>query len=343
MRRDSGAERMDDSSIEASGGGFPHEAADAIVAEAAASYFAACRERVDGFVDANFSFLGSARLHRHAVGWDLLKAPANVALSIPQIGLKLAAAGARALGRTEAGDALAARNLFFDTAVARELRWRIMTELLHLPVSDDGRASRRDGLAEAILADPRVRALLVEAGEVAAARQHDPVFRGRLEAALTEYAGTRSAAAEITTALITLGTGAAAFKTATPGAIALGPVIAGTLAQSAAVASFPLGATAGGLWYGLFPVQASPFLVAGATAGVLGVAAIATAFAGILADPVQRALGLHRRRLLALIDGLEAAFRRSDSRGFVAYDLYVARLIDLGDILLGITRNLRTG
>ena len=88
-----------------------------------------------------------------------------------------------------------------------------------------------------------------------------------------------------------------AFQKATPGAIALGPVIAGTLAQSSAISSFPLGATAGGFWYGVFPAQASPFLVAGATAGVLGVAAIATAFAGIISDPVQRALGLHRRRL----------------------------------------------
>jgi hypothetical protein len=321
--------------------GLRRGVADEIVADASAVYFDGCRERVDGFIDANFSFLGSAKLHRHAVGWDLLKAPANVALSVPQIGLKLAAGTARALGRRETAAALAARNLFFDTAVARELRWRIMTELLRLPVAEDGRESRVDGLAEAILADPRVQALLVEAGEAAAARQDDPAFRARLEAALTEYAGTRSAAAEITTALITLGTGAAAFKTATPGAIALGPVLAGTLAQSAAVSSFPLGASAGGLWYGLFPVQASPFLVAGATAGVLGVAALATAFAGILSDPVQRALGLHRRRLLALIAGLEAAFRQSDERGFVAYDLYVARLLDLGDILLGITRNLR--
>ena len=325
------------------GAGFSRSQADAIVAEAASAYFDGCRARVDGFIDANFSFLGSARLHRHAMGWDLLKAPANVALSIPQIGLKLAAGTARALGRTETAEALAARNLFFDTAVARELRWRILTELLRLPVADGARVSRTDGLAEAILADPRVQTLLVEAGEVAAARQDDPLFRDKLETALTEYAGTRSAAAEITTALITLGTGAAAFKTATPGALALGPVIAGTLAQGAAVASFPLGATAGGLWYGLFPVQASPFLVAGATAGVLGVAAIASAFAGILADPVQRALGLHRRRLLALIASLESAFHQSDSRGFVAYDLYVARLLDLGDILLGITRNLRTG
>jgi hypothetical protein len=316
--------------------------ADAIVADAARIYFDGCRGRIDGFVERNFSIAGSARLHGRAVGWDLLKAPANVALSIPQIGLKLGAAAARRLGRPATAARLGRRNLFLDTAVARELRWRLMTDLLRLPATDGDRVSPTDALAEAILAQPRVQAILAEAG-AAAARSADPAFRARLEAALTEYTGTRAAAAEITTGLIALGTGAVAFQKATPGAIALGPAIAGSLAHGSAVAGFPLGATAGGLWYGVFPVQASPFLVAGATAGVLGVAAIATAFAGMISDPAQRALGLHHRRLAALIDGLEQAFTQGDARGFVAYDLYVARLMDLTDLLIGVTRTFRTG
>ena len=78
--------------------GLDRREADAIVAEAARTYFDGCRSRIDAFVDRNFSVVGSARLHGRAVGWDLLKAPANVALSIPQIGLKLSAAAARRLG-----------------------------------------------------------------------------------------------------------------------------------------------------------------------------------------------------------------------------------------------------
>ena len=76
---------------------------------------------------------------------------------------------------------------------------------------------------------------------------------------------------------------------------------------------------------------------------MLGVAAIATAFAGMVSDPVQRALGLHHRRLTALVDGLERAFTARRRRGFVAYDLYVARLMDLSDLLLGIARAFRSG
>lgn len=319
------------------------EAADTIVAEAARDYFAGCRDRVGPFVDANFSLAGSARLHRRAVGWDLLRAPANLALSLPQVGLKLGAAAARGLGRRAAADRLDRQNLFLQTAVARELRWRLMTELLRQPFEDGDRVARADGLAEAILAHPRMQELLEAAGAATAAHSEDPAFRDRLDAALTEYAGTRAAAAEITTGLLALGGGAMAFKQLTPGALALGPAIAASLAHGAAVASFPLGATAGGLWYGLFPAAASPALVAGATAGVMGAAALATAFAGMIADPVQRALGLHARRLHALIDALEAGFAGGDAAGFVAYDLYVARLMDLGDVLVGIARAFRQG
>lgn len=322
--------------------GMARGEADAIVAAAAREYFSGCRERIDGFVDANFSLVGSARLHRHALGWDLLKAPANVALSVPQILLRVGAGTARRLGSRGVARRLD-RDIFLETAVARELRWRIMTDLLRLPFVDGDRVARRDGLAEAILAQPDVQALLAAAGKAAAAGADDPAFRARLEAALAGYTGTRAAAAEITTGLIALGTGALAFQKATPGALALGPVLAGTLAQSSAIASFPLGATAGGLWYGVFPAQASAGLVAGATAGVMGVAALATAFAGMVSDPVQRATGLHRRRLLALVASLESSFRADDPKGFVAYDLYVARLMDLGDLLIGLSRGLRTG
>ena len=265
--------------------GFPRSEADDIVAEAARGYFEGCRVRIDAFVERNFSIAGAARLHTRAVGWDLLKAPANVVLSVPQIGLKLGAAAARKVGAPKTAEALGNRRLFLETAVAAELRWRLMTELLRLPFADGDRVSTDDALAEAILAHPRVQAIIAEAAANAAGRASDPDFRVRLEAALTEYTGTRAAAAEITTGLIALGTGAIAFQKATPGAIALGPVIAGSIAQGAAISSFPLGATAGGIWYGLFPVQAAPFLVAGATAGVLGVAAVATAFAGMVSDP----------------------------------------------------------
>ncbi|HEU0223084.1 MAG TPA: DUF6635 family protein [Paracoccaceae bacterium] len=310
-----------------------------IVERAARRYFARRRERVPGFVARHFGFRGSARIHAHAIGWDLGRAPLNVALALPHVLTRLGALLARRAGFGRPAAWLASRQVLRETAVAREIQRLIMTELLELPFEDaDGQRHQRDALAEAILADPAVTELLVDAAEAAASRADDPAFRARLTASLTEYAGTRSAAAEITTALFTIGAGAALFHQATPGMIALGPTLAATLAQGAAIASFPLGATLGGVYYGLFPATSSAALLVGTTAALGGLAAVVTTFSGLLADPVQKALGLHERRLLRLIDSLERQFVTETAPGFAAHEHYVARLLDLADVLTGVVR-----
>ena len=68
---------------------------------------------------------------------------------------------------------------------------------------------------------------------------------------------------------------------------------------------------------GMFPVAASPALIAGVTGGLVGLGAVASAFSGVIADPIQRRLGLHRRRLLRLIGALEAQFFSDEAAGLV--------------------------
>jgi hypothetical protein len=95
-----------------------------------------------------------------------------------------------------------------------------------------------------------------------------------------------------------------------------------------------LGASAGSLWYGLFPAAASPLLVGGITGGLLALTSVASAFAGIIADPVQKGLGLHQRRLHRLIDAVEKQWTSEhENAEFVARDPYVARLLDIFDVL----------
>lgn len=334
-------EREHETAVADAAGPIGRAEADAIVTAAASAYFAGCRARVTPFVDTNFSVRGTLALHRRALGFDLVKAPTNAVLAIAQVGLNLAALVARGLGARRLAERLGGKTVLMETAVMRELRWRIVTELLRQPAADGARVSEDDGLAQAVLAEPRVAELVDEARQAAGARREDPAFRARLEATLAEYCTTRAAAADIATALVALGTGAAAFKQATPGAIALGPLVAGALAQQAAIASFPLGAGAGALWYGLFPASSSPLAIAAVTGALLAVAAMASAFAGVVVDPLLRRTGFHRRRLLKMIDRLEAGFHDNTAAGFTTYDLYVARVMDLGDALLGVARAFR--
>ena len=314
-----------------------------IVRDAMRRYFAERRERIGPFIDRHFSLRGTTRLHRRAVGWDLLKAPANLFLAVPNVGAKLAAAGLEKVGAARPAQRLREARLLFETAVGREVEWLVMTELLELPFAQGkDRVSRRDALAETVLADPRVEARAREVLAAIGRRADEAGFRERLEATLSAYTDTRSAAAEIATALLTLGGGAATVHQVTPGAMTLGPALAAAIAQQTAIASFPLGQTLGGLWYAAFPAAASPALVAGLTGGLMVGAAALSAFAGILTDPVQRRLGLHRRRLERLVDALEREWIEGHGGTFTVRDHYVARLVDLFDLLATAWRLART-
>ena len=303
-----------------------------IVERAIDRYIAARHERVAAFVDRHFSLIGSLRLHRRALGRDLVRAPANVLLMLPYLGMQAGGAALHRLGARATARRLRGRRLFLDTDVGRELTWRLHTELLELPYDDGGRRSARDALAETILADARI-APAVEA-LAALARRHadDPERRARLRQMLDAYAGTRAAAADLVNNVLLASAGMAAFQKLTPGTLTLGPAIAAALAQQAAVASFPLGASLGGVWYGLFPATPSAALVAGATGGLVLLTASTAAFAGVVSDPLQRALGLHQRRLHKLIDALGRELKGDSDAAFHARDHYVARIFDLIDL-----------
>lgn len=303
------------------------------VREGIERYFADRRARVRPFVDRHFSLRGTLGLHRAALGRDILRAPANLTLAAPHAAMKAAGLAARKLGAGRLARFAQQRSLLLRTDVGRELEWLVVTDLLELPFRQRGRVAARDALAETILAEPSVAeaaaALLAPLG----ACGDDPAFRARLAEAMTSYAATRAAAAEIATSLLTLGTGALAVKQLTPGAMSLGPALASLLAQQSAIASFPLGTGLGGLWYGLFPAAPSAALMTSLTGGLMLTAAFAAAFAGILADPVQRRLGLHERRLNRMLTALERQMLDPSAAAFAVHDHYVARLLDLFDML----------
>jgi hypothetical protein len=300
--------------------------ADAIVRDAAHRYFASRRDRVDAFVDRHFTFCGSLALHRCALGWDLIRAPLNLFLAGPSVGLGLAGRAARWGHSYRLASWIARRRLLLETDLAREIEWLVANELLEIHGHRHDRGSYRDALAETILADHRA------AERLAAPPGVDDELRGRLAAAIDSYVASRAAMTEIATGLVVAGVGALAVKQATPGLATLSWALAATIAQQAAITAFPLGATLGALWYGWFPVGAGPGLLAAVTAGVAFGCAVLAAFAGIVTDPIQRCLGLHRRRLLWFLQMLESAFDAECSGRSTLCDQYVARLIDLFDL-----------
>jgi len=115
--------------------------------------------------------------------------------------------------------------------------------------------------------------------------------------------------------------------------VTLGPALASALSQKAAVGAFPFGSWLGSAWYALFPVAPGAGFVVGTTGGVMLASAALAAFAGVISDPIQRATGMHERRLRRMVDALERQFFDPEAPGFAVHDHYVARLLDLFDIL----------
>jgi len=289
-----------------------------IVESAIRTYFRKRRSRVPGFVERTFSLSGALQTHRNAFGHDLWKAPLNAALAGPQIGLNAAAAVLALAGRRRTAERLKSRELFFRTTVTQEIERRLIVDLLELPYTGQGEPSFHDALAVEILGDSRLDGALGMLngpwGEKQRLQMDDKLVRQ-----LTVYLNARGAAGEIVSAAVTMAAGGAMLHQVTPGFLTLGPALAQALgAKVGGVAAFSL------------------------VTAVLAASATAAAFAGIVTDPIQSALGLHHVRLIGLLDSLESAFLGGDARLAIP-EQYAARLIDLVDVIVSVASQMRAG
>lgn len=272
-------------------------------------FFDERRAAVEPFVRRHFSLRGTLRLHRDAIGWDLLRAPINVALAPVYIASRLLAWVFWRIGLRQWSVWLATRRFLFRTAVAKRVETLILNELLLAP----------------------------DAGAPEEAEPGTPAPVASRTRIINEYGCTRSAINEMTVSASALGVGASAFQAVTPGFLSLAPMVAIIIANSTAIAAFPLGVAIGAIWYGLFPADAPLWLTAAVGLGLATSASILTTFAGIIADPIQLHLGIHKRRLLRLMNTLEADCRAPGSRAFVPREQYFARLSDLSDVGVALT------
>lgn len=301
------------------------------------SYFDNRREMVDGFVSRHFTWPGTLYLHRAAFGWDILRAPLNVLLSPILILTRILAYACRRTGLVRPTDWLMRRRILLRTSVARQVEILIAKDLLDLPWEARNATRGSDAITKAVLAAPQMREIIGQHGTV----DEIDALGQRIGAAISEYAGARAAVAEMTTTFCILAIGALVFRALTPGMISMAPDVAEALAMRSAIEAFPLGQTIGGMWYSLFGTATSPWLVTMTVAGLVMLGAVFAAFAGILADPVQSYLGIHRRRLNRLLDTIEAEFDGRGSKPFAAREHFYARVLDLWDAVASVFRLFR--
>ena len=292
----------------------------------ASTYFDQCRQRIPTFIDQHFHYPGAWSTNRVALGLDLIRAPLNLFWAPIFASACLLRFLVRWLKWQRAADLLGRVSAGLDTRVQQHIARLIYTELLRLE-------SAQSPLEECIVAElelvydahnpvqPRQRARLHH--------QLEPV----VEDALQQYSVTRTAAADITNTLSCTVLGAFAFQKFTPGGIGLGFLLAAIWSKHEATRNFFLGEKLGAIYYGWFPPEPGLAMNLGSVLLVLLLLAAFASFAGLLADPLQAAMGVHRRRLNKLIDTLERDFTQRSSGSFRPKDQFVARVLDVFDMV----------
>lgn len=260
--------------------------------------------RVRKFVHSRYGLMGSLRLHRSALGRDVLRAPVNVALAPLYLLIRLASLLLKIIGLKRASAALLRQQIFMRSDLGAQLASDLNSFIASLEADGAG-----------VSASPE-----------------------QIERIVSQYCETRNAVAEIAVSLLVLLAGFVLFQRVTPGLLSLSGSVAELRAQQIAVEGFWLGNMLGRQWYGLFPVHISLWQLIWTGAGLAIVGSLLTTFIGIVTDPIQVATGTHQRRLMRLLNRLDSQPRQA---GGIEREHIFARIGDLGDVLLSLWRSLR--
>lgn len=289
-------------------------------------YFDDCRARVPAFIDRHFHYPGAIETNRMALGWDVLRAPINLLwapvyalaclvkiLTPKRIGLMWLYGLA---DRIPAG---------FTTRVQQHTSHLILVELLN--------NSQEGQLLENYLIESLEAVYERHTCEPVGHKQFSTLVEPLVADALSQYRITRTASADITNSISCTVLGAFAFQKFTPGGIGLGVVLASMLAKTLAAQDFIFGETIGSWYYSWFPPEPTLATTASVMGAVMASLAAFAAFSGVIFDPVQAAVGLHRRRLHKLLDHLQRDVSLSTQSSFRPKDQFVARILDMFDVI----------
>ncbi|MCP4020308.1 MAG: hypothetical protein GY729_00570 [Desulfobacteraceae bacterium] len=299
---------------------------------ASKSYIQTRRQKIPEFIETHFSVKGALRINKKALGPDLIKAPANVAWAVPYTAVQVMALISKKAGITKISRLAKKMPSGFKTAVQQEINRLIFTELLELPYQDDKKGFNKDALLAEILDQPEIQILFQDQLALIRSKSKAAGFKKALEERLKEYTVSRTAVSELAANIITLATGAGLLGKITPGGISFGTGLAAAIAQQSAISSFIFGPTLGAFYYGIFPASASLGLMVASTSAVLAILAMLAAFSGIITDPLQAKLGLHKKRLNQLVDSLEASLKDETGSNLKLKEQYLVRVFDLLDL-----------
>lgn len=293
------------------------------IAAGAQHYFDDCRALVPTFVDKHFHYPGAIKTNRVAWGWDVLIAPVNLLwapiyaiVCVLRFIIPTSHPIQSYLNRVPSG---------VTTRVQRHISDLIVRELLN--------RNDNDRLFEQYLTTSLQRLYHDQTDNANDPQRFNHFIKPLIANALTEYQVTRTASADISNSLSCTIFGAFAFQKFTPGGIGIAFMLASLWVKKLAVSDFFLGETLGTFYYALFPPTPSLAMTSLVVLGVMTLLSVVAALSGVLIDPIQSAVGLHKRRLIRMLDHLQKDFVDQTNSSYRPKDQFVARIMDAFDML----------
>jgi hypothetical protein len=295
-------------------------------------YIASRKLMIHPFTDRNYSFQGSLKIHKKAIGWDLFFVPVNIVWSLVKLLAVFFSFLAGKVGLSYISRKLKHLPPSFETATEKEINWLIYSELLELPFEQGERTSTKDALLDEILNDITLKKVVNDfVGEIRT-KQESINFKEGIEKKLQEYGTTRVSSSELASNLLLITSSYATLGRASFGALSAGNLVGASIAHSMAVSNFWLGSTIGGWYYAVISVSVPLFVIIPIIGIVIMLMAIVSTFIGVFIDPLQSKFGWHQKRLLGLIESFQDDLL-SKSNNYHLKEKYCSRVFDVLDIL----------
>lgn len=256
--------------------------------ETVRSYFEEQRQSIDNFCLLHFSFQGTWKRFRRALGWDLVRLPINSALSIPYLTFKKSLSALDKIGWDGPARWVEKVPSGLKTNVQKEMEYLIVEEILR-PRGDE--TALESQLKKSFGRFEESNRSLISLSRKS--QELKNYFQSY--ATLTDFSGL----------LATLAVGYYFFRDMSLGILEMGNRWAHSEAKSEAASNFILGAKLGRGFYNIFPPEVSNLTVFKATLSIAIVCTLLTWTVNLVLDPIQFYLGLHQRRLKRVIDQLE--------------------------------------
>lgn len=259
------------------------------------AYATRCRQRIPEFVERHFSLDQTWHTQQPTFWADLLIGPLNSAWAVVYAAAKRVCGGLDTLGVPGMASALHKIPLRLKSGYQQAIETAIARDLLEWDLEGTS-TSLPQGLTADLERHPAV--------------QHLPAIRepatGRpIRAALSESSAGRALVSDLAGTTLTIALAWVAFGTIWMGLTEMADRIAQQNARTRLAARFVLGRRAGSVFYTVFRPEASALETAAILSALVAVVAVGAMACTLASDPILRALGLHQRRLAALVDRVE--------------------------------------